>query len=152
MPVSAPAYRLANLAQAHWANDAETDPRKNDSIVAENVRLRQQVSWLTEQNRQLAVLAHERQALGDLSTLCQRFSVGGADAGNRESLQLAGGVLTNVHEDQPVLYSGGLAGRIDASGHVRLLTDPGFSVIGRFVRFAQQGERQEEVSFTDLTP
>jgi len=152
IPVSAPAARLANWAHAHWANDAETDPRKNDSIVAENVRLRNQVSWLIEQNRRLAVLAGEKKSLGDLNKLCQRFSVGGSDTGNRETLQLIDGILANVREGQPVLYFGGLAGRIDASGQVRLLTDPGFNVSGKFVRFVQQGDRQELFPFTDLHP
>jgi len=152
VPVSAPAKRLAEWARSHWANDAETDPRKDDSIRAENVRLRNEVSWLTELNHRLAVRAGEKQSLGNLDKLCQRFSVGGADTGNRETLQLSGGVLANVREGQPVLYFGGIAGRVDASGQVRLLTDPGFNVSGKFVRFVPQGDRQESLPFTDLQP
>jgi cell shape-determining protein MreC len=66
------------------------------------------------------------------------------------------GVGADVKAEQPVLYGGGLVGKIDAAGagsaHVRLLTDTGFTVTGQFVRFAKTDSGIQAQRITQLIP
>ena len=89
----------------------------------------------------LESLAGEKQNLGDLKSLCDRVPVGGTDSGSREGLILSGGSLGSLKKEQPVVYGGGLAGKIDRAGlgaaHVLLITDAGLNVTGRIIRFVK---------------
>ncbi len=154
IPISAPTYRIANWTRGRWTSDQAADTRDAQAVREENSRLRDEVVRLSNENRRLAVLAGDKESMGALSRLVDRFSVKGADPGNREGLTLAGSIFTDVKEGQPVIDARCLIGRIDrasaGSAHVKLVTDPTSIVIGRFVRFEQNGNRQEMVPVNDL--
>jgi cell shape-determining protein MreC len=141
VPISRPSYHIATWLRRRLVRTEPEDQRSIDAIRQENLELKQEVSRLQMEVDRLGALAAERQALGDLKSLCDRFSVAGTDSGDRDGLTLSG-VSSAVATDQAVLYGGGLAGRIDRAGegvaHVRLITDPGFIVSGQFVRFVKQ--------------
>jgi cell shape-determining protein MreC len=156
VPLSRPAYHFATWARGKVVREDETDSRANSTISGENMELRQEVSRLQMEVKRLEQLAAERQSLGDLNSLCRRLNVTGTDSGNREGLILGGVMLSDVDVDQPVLYSGGLAGKIDRAGvtaaHVRLVTDAGFTVSGRFIRFVRGGGGIEATNVSELLP
>jgi cell shape-determining protein MreC len=156
IPVSHPAYELANWIRRKWVVEPAEDNRASDDIDQENVDLRQEVTRLQMQIERLEGLAAERQALGDLKSLCDRLTVDGTDSGMREGLIVTGPALASLQTDQTVLYSGGLAGKIDQAGsgaaHVRLLTDPGFTISGRFVRFVKSDAGMQAVRLSQALP
>ena len=74
----------------------------------------------------------------------------GADSDGRDGITVGGTKVDELHENQPVLSSGGvtdLIGRITAvrgmAAHVRLVTDAGFTVTGAFVSFSATSGAQE---------
>jgi hypothetical protein len=142
IPVSRPTYIAANWLRRRLAPDPPDDNRSYQTIAQENLLLRQQVARLQLQNERLEGLAAERENLGDLKSLCDRLPVGGTDSGGREGLILGAAPRGPLQADEPVVYGGGLAGKIDRAGagaaHVRLLTDSGFPALtGRFIRFVK---------------
>ena len=155
IPISRPTYHLATWLRRRLAPEPPEDNRPAEAIRRENLELRQEVSRLQMQMERLEALAAQRQSLGDLKELCQRFSVAGTDSGNRDGLIL-GGALSEVRADQPVLYAGGLAGRIDRAGvsaaHVRLITDSGVALTGRFIRFVRTDTGVQAQRISQLLP
>jgi cell shape-determining protein MreC len=155
IPISRPAYRLANWARSKLVREEPADARPDQAIAAENLALKQEVSRMQMQIERLSALAGERKQLGKFEDLCDRFTVNSADSGNRGSLAL-GGVLAGLHKEQPVLYSAGLVGWIDSAGvggaRVRLITDGGFTVTGRFVRFQNADGNVKEMQVSDFVP
>jgi cell shape-determining protein MreC len=155
IPISRPAYHLANWVRGRLVREAPADARPDQAIIDENLALKQQVSRLQMQIEHLSALAGERKQLGKFEDLCDRYTVNSADSGNRGSLAL-GGILTGLHKEQPVLYSAGLVGWIDSAGvagaRVRLITDAGFTVTGRFVRFLGADGSIKEVQVSDFVP
>ncbi len=138
IPVSRPTYSIANWLRRKISPDQVQDIRPDADIRRENVELQQQVAFLEARVQRLQSAVGEREKLGDLQKYCERFSVAGADSGNREGLIIAGALLTSVQQGQTVLWDGALVGRIDRSSlnaaHVRLITDPGFVTTGRWFR------------------
>lgn len=156
VPISRPAYHLATWLRGRLVRTEPEDQRSAEAIQQENLELRQEISRLQMEIERLEALAAERQNLGDLKSLCDRFPVAGTDSGDRDGLTL-GGVPAEVQTDQPVLYGGGLAGRVDrvdeGVAHVRLVTDAGFIVSGQFVRFVKQSDGSvQAVRVSQLLP
>lgn len=141
-PISLPIRRLAQAIQRPFERPQYADWRSADSISTENDELRQEIARLTANVDRLQRLEDERQNLGDLKSLCVRAAVAGGDAGGRDGLLLSVPSAKPVHQDDPVLYSGGLAGRLQVAtgaARVRLITDEGFAVTGAFIRFTDSG-------------
>lgn len=140
-PVSRPARMTAGWIQQRVAPRETADHRSQEAIGQENQRLQVEVAHLTEQLKALQKLNADRDAMGPLRSLCTAVAVIGGDAGMRQSLALAGSQLGEVRGGQPVLYPGGVAGRIDRAGagaaQVRLITDVGFRMTGHFGRFQE---------------
>jgi cell shape-determining protein MreC len=155
IPVSRPAYHLANWVRGHFSHDAPQDSRPMDEIRQENLELKEEVNRLQMQVQRLAALADERQSLGDLQSLCERCTVSGTDSGNRDGLIL-GPTPGTVKANQAVLFSGGLAGRVErasvGAAYVRLITDPGFTVSGEFVRFVKSDQTVKSERVSALLP
>ncbi len=156
VPISSPSYHIATWLRRRLVRTEPEDQRSLDAIREENLELKQEVSRLQMEVDRLGALANERQALGDLKSLCDRFAVAGTDSGNRDGLTLSG-INSQVQTDDAVLYGGGLAGRIDRAGegvaHVRLITDSGFVVSGEFVRFEKQPDGTlQAVKISQLLP
>src|SRR5439155_9085215 len=90
----------------------------------------------------------------DLRSLCTHFAATN-DSGTRDTLELAGSSLSGLKAGMPVIYDGGLAGRVDSTGaagaRVRLITDNKFTVLGRFVRFKQSGGKLVPVPVNTAT-
>ena len=138
IPISRPAYRVSNWLRGRVAPPATTDPRPDEDVRGENRELRQRVAYLTAELERLQSLAAERQSLGRLTDMCDRFNVEGADSGIGQGLILGGMLLGSVRADQAVLSNNFLVGKIYNAGpmtaHVRLVTDPGFRIGGNFSR------------------
>jgi hypothetical protein len=155
IPISRPAYTLANWVRSRLVPDKPADARPDQAIAAENLALKQEVSRMQMEIERLSALAGERKQLGKFENLCERYAVNSADSGNRGSLGL-GGVLAGLHKEQPVLYNAGLVGWIDSASvggaRVRLITDAGFTVTGRFIRFVTADGAVKEVQISDFVP
>jgi cell shape-determining protein MreC len=147
-PISRPAYRLSAWLRSRLDPAVSDDTRSSQTIEDENRGLREQILIQKAQIESLEIKAAERESLGSLDTLCDRFSVTGIDS-DRDGLLIGGNGLGGIQKDQPVLYgnsiegSVSIAGRIDRAGeasgaHVRLVTDLNFGLSGKFVRFVQQ--------------
>jgi hypothetical protein len=146
-PVSRPARAIAALLHRHTHDETVIDPgapglpRSADTIVEENLRLRQQLAALAVRYDQLAQSSNAQQVRSDILPFCKPVAVVGTDsAGGREALLIGSSSLAGLHPDDPVLYAPqGLAGRIVRAGvsgaEVRLATDPGFAVTARIVQF-----------------
>lgn len=116
--------------------------RVQQSIVEENLLLRQELSSLTAQLEDLKRLNADRALLGPVREQCIPVKVVGFDARPaRETLSVVTGASVYVAQDMPVLHTGGLAGRLFAVGiggaKVRLVTDPESRIQGRFGRFVR---------------
>ena len=102
----------------------------------ENRRLRIEVANLAGRLDAMAALARERERLGPVAQLCRPSRVVGTAPGVGDGLRIAGRFAAGL----PVLYSGGVAGRTDAPGAVRLVTDDGFKFEAAFARYAPASE------------
>ena len=156
IPISRPTYHFSTWIRGQVnPAPASDDHRADDDVKAENEELRQQVTQLQAQIESLKSLAGEKKTLGQGQSSYDRFEVSGTDSASREGL-LLGGSLAGVAVNQPVAYSGGLAGKIDrvniGSAHVRLITDPGFTQSAIFVRFVQTNSGVEARRVSDLLP
>jgi cell shape-determining protein MreC len=138
LPISRPVYQISTSLRRRIEPTSSADTRPSDDLIQENLQLRQQIAHMQMEIEELQAQAGERQRLGDLQSLCDRFSVAAADMGSHQGLTLGpfvGGLAVN----QPVVCGSGLVGKIDrvgeGSAHVRLITDPGSIVEAQFVRY-----------------
>jgi cell shape-determining protein MreC len=150
-PVSWPARGVAGWVHDSVRGDravddeamAEGKARTVDQLRGENELLRLTVASLSSQLDSLKQLNADRRMLGNVRPLCEPFSVVGTDSGPRQSLILQTLGRGAVSPRQPVLYSGGIAGRVERTGVgsavVRLVTDRDFRVTGGFGRFEREG-------------
>jgi cell shape-determining protein MreC len=141
-PLSSPVRHIAAAIDRPSQHLAVEDNRGDDDLAQENDQLRQEIARLQADVDRLQRLESERQELGDLKAQCVRVAVAGNDSGGRDALLLAASTVGSLDQDAPVLYSGGLAGRLDArlgGARVRLLTDDGLAVTGAFIRFVDSG-------------
>jgi hypothetical protein len=117
-PVARPASALAGWALDRFhhtpiRDDGSPDhPRSSAEIYAENDRLRVEVANLVGLVQRLQEREAERATLGDVSALCTRFNVMGADPSNRQVLLLSGSGAGGLREGMAVLNSNGIVGRI----------------------------------------
>jgi cell shape-determining protein MreC len=150
IPISRPAYRIANAVRGHLQPQAVEDIRPTMAIQEENQALKQQVQRLSTEIEDLEQRAGERARLGGFESYCDRFDVTAADTNGRDGITIGGTKASELREDQPILSSGGvtdLIGRITAvrgmAAHVRLVTDAGFTMTGDFVSFSPTNGAQE---------
>ena len=144
-PVSRPIGAVASYIHDKLARPDRMDPRNAASIQRENAKLKTTVVSLQSQLKMLLELTAERQLLGDVLPLCTPVDAYGGDPGLRESIGIQS--TAGIQEGMFALYWGGVVGRIDRTGfsggaQVRLVTDPGFSVQGAFVRVVTSPEGQ----------
>jgi hypothetical protein len=147
-PVAWPAshlvgWTLDRIVPAQLRDDGSPKgPRPNLEVYAENERLRIQVANLTGQVQRLQEREAERATLGDVRDMCTRLSVFGTDSGPRQTLLLDASSFDGLREGMPVLYTGGIVGRISRVGvggaQVLLLTDRQSTLTAVFARFVQQ--------------
>jgi cell shape-determining protein MreC len=138
-PLSAPMRRIALAVDHRVAPEQEAEVTDARALAKENDQLRQEVVRLQSTVDELQAIDGERQKLGDLKSLCVHANVAGGDSGGRDALILSLPSSAKVANDDPVLFSGGLAGRLESShggARVRLITDKGFTVTGSFIRYA----------------
>ncbi len=145
-PASRPARALAAAIDSRIHrnppvdDDSPANPRPTQTVYDENHELRAALTSLQLKFDVLSRLNADRQAVGDIRTLCEPATVTGTEAsGLRESLLVT--PSSSFSEKQPVVHGtdvvGWIAGAGLTSAQVRLITDPGFSVtakIGRFVK------------------
>ena len=154
-PLSSPVRHIAAAIDRPLTPSAAVDPRGTDDLARENDELRQEIARLQADVDRLQKLEAERQELGDLKAQCVRVAVAGNDSGGRDALLLAASTIGPLDQDAPVLYSGGLAGRLDArlgGARVRLLTDDGVAMTGAFIRFVDSGGTIVATRLTAPTP
>jgi hypothetical protein len=154
-PLSAPVRRLAISVDEHFAQHTAATTSDASTLLAENDELRQDVVRLQAEVQRLQKLEGERQNLGDLKTQCLRIPVAASDAGGRDALILTRQSAVQLHENDPAIYAGGLAGRVESAGNaarVRLITDDGFAVTGAFVRFVEDGGSMKKVELPGPAP
>ena len=133
-PVAGPLHATAGAVAgfAEQRRDPAAAGKSADAVRIENERLRLEVANLEGRLKAMAALARERQRLGPIAELCRPARVTGTAPGVGDGLLIAG----RFDRGLPVLYSGGLAGRTDGPGAVRLLTDDGFKFEAGFARYA----------------
>ena len=140
-PVSRPVGAIAAAISNRVSPETITDRRNVTDIALENRQLRAEVAMLHTQLEEMYRRDAQLQTLGEIKDLCKLFKVVGSDSGTRESLAISGTTLEGVKDDQYVLYAGGIVGQVQRAGYggaqVRLITDPGFRVRVRFVRFTK---------------
>ena len=118
-------------------------PRSDSEIRAENLEYHDTIANLLTRLQALEQAESQRAAMGALRNLCTPFGVTGGDtaAGPRQSLTIGGSTLDHLKAGMPVVFPGGLAGRLDAPGlvgtRVRLITDRGFAMTGVFKRYTR---------------
>jgi cell shape-determining protein MreC len=140
-PLSYPLRRLTLAVTGPFVHrDALPTTSSPQSLSEENDQLRQQIVQLQATVDRLQKLEAEREKLGDLKALCVRVPVSGGDAGGRDDLILSVPSGVRLADGEAVLYSGGLAGRLEwspAGSRVRLITDDGLAVTAAFIRFVE---------------
>ena len=154
-PISVPTRKLAANVM-HSVNDQkpvdegakEGQTRSADELVQENQQLRMVIANLSGQLRYLQELNEDRQKVGIVRPLCTPVAVAGADTGARRSLTLQPAPAGELRPGMPVLYPGGLAGRIDRAGpggaHVKLINDTMSRVEASIGRYSQNTQGQIE--------
>lgn len=139
-PVSKPVSAIASAVSNRVSPPLSDDRRSGADVKIENQQLRSEVGLLRTQLDEMIRREAELSKLGAAKDLCRLFEVVGGDSGSRESLAIAGSTLQGIKDEQYVLYPGGLVGQVlragPAGAQVRLITDPGFRVRIRFVRFS----------------
>lgn len=154
-PVSRPTGAVAAWLHDRISAAKPIDSRDSLIIQQENARLQASLVNLQAQLKTLHDLTAERELLGDVLPLCTPVPVVGADAGQRESLSIQS--ISGIQEGMFALYWGGIVGRVDRAGfsggaQVRLITDPGFSVQGRFGRFVTGPDGHSAFQTLDAPP
>jgi hypothetical protein len=142
-PVAAPTRRIVSAIDRKIAKPDTTDTRQLADVRLENQRLLTELMGLTGQLEDLKRINAERSKIGELRPLCTPMGVIGVDTGTSESLML-GATSDVILERMPVVYSGGLVGRIDraskSGAQVRLVTDRSFKATARFTYFKKLGD------------
>jgi cell shape-determining protein MreC len=145
-PVSRPVRGIAGFVYRRISPTVQTDDgspttqRTDETVLEENRKLRITLSNLTVKLDQLSQLNADRALIGDIRPLCKPATVTGVDSSAlRESLVLSTPISSGFKADMPVLFAGGLVGKIARTGigsaTVRLITDPGFAVTGRIGQY-----------------
>jgi cell shape-determining protein MreC len=147
-PVAKPANAIGGwlhrkLSPAEIRDDGSPKtPRSGGEIYLENQQLRMQVANLQGIVAQLQEREADRAKLGDVRSLCTPVGVIGTDSGLRDSLMLGATTMDGVRDGMPVLYTGGIAGKISRAGvggsQVLLVTDPGSKLTAVFARFTKK--------------
>lgn len=132
-PVSYPADRIGRSLRAKMAaqhrrdNGSPDNPRSVAEITIENTQLRVANANLHAQLNRMVEREKSLARLGEVRMLCTAYSVVGGDAVNRDSLLLSGSSFGGLTEKMPVLYWGGVVGRLTNVGvggaRVLLITD-----------------------------
>jgi cell shape-determining protein MreC len=145
LPISAPSRRLAAWAHSKLVprpirdDGSPGNPRSVQKVYDENELMRIELGSLKEQLLRLQERESERSAVGEVRALCTPFTVAAGDSAGRDSLALSGSSFDGVAAGQPVLYPGGIAGKISRAGigeaRVMLVTDTQFSAEVTFARF-----------------
>jgi len=139
-PIAGPARNIGRMIEKRLSKPAAVDPRSTQALSAENEQLRVLTTSLAAQLDQLILLNRDRDLLGDVRKQSVPYAVIANDAGTRESLSLGGSTLEGLQVGQPVIFLGGIAGRIVQAGvagvKVQLITDVGAKpMTGTFGRF-----------------
>jgi cell shape-determining protein MreC len=124
-----------------WGKPDEIDPRTSQAIRDENEALRIANATLKAQLDELKIVVADRESLGEIGKDSRQYKVITADAGNREAISIGASSLSGVADGMPVIYKGGLAGRVLRAGltssSILLITDrdakPMTVAFGRFV-------------------
>ena len=152
-PVAKPARAIASAARGQMGGPE--DKRAAADIVRENERLKLAVASLTGQMEQLITRVAETEQFGEVGEYCKRVPVMGSDPALRDSLSVPGRFDATLL-NQPVLYIGGLAGRLERAGltgaQVRLVTDRSFRATGRFGHFGTNEHGVTAFLPKDTTP
>ncbi len=158
-PVSRPVRALTGMLYRHFHAEPVADdlspqkPREHASVYEENHQLLTALASLQAKFDQLSQLNADRQAVGDIRPLCKPATVtGGEPLGLRESLNITAGPANSMLMGRPVIRGNpsqsplpcDLVGRVVHTGvagaQVRLVTDPGFKLVGRIGRYVPQPE------------
>ncbi len=155
-PVARPAGIFGSWAQNHIDPDPVRDQRSADAIRQENAELKAQNINLGRLLKAELEKNGERQKLGALRDLCTAVPIVGSDSGTRESLLLAGSSFEGLQEGMPVLYPGGIVGKVARAGmggsQVMLVTDPGFRIRASFGQFRRKPNNEIEFVETETPP
>jgi cell shape-determining protein MreC len=153
-PVALPVNRFAALMSARFSHTQPRDdgspakPRTPNELILENQQLRTQIASLQGQIGLLQQRDAERAKFGDLRDFCTPFTIIGGDGGMRNSLMLSGSSIDGLQVGMPVLYAGGLAGRISRVGvggaQALLVTDPQCKLTAVFARFSKKPDGSTE--------
>lgn len=153
-PVSWPTHTIGRWLTQPRGGQAATDPsnpgRSVEQLIKENRELRLMLANLSGQLERLRERQAERERLGPVREFCTPARVSGTDSGSRQSIQINLGQIAGVEIGQPVLYWGGIVGRVSSVGpagaRVQLITDPHFKrFTARFARFVHNAQGQVEL-------
>jgi cell shape-determining protein MreC len=137
-PVSLPSRVIASRLLGRGKSAVPLDTRPDADLRAENDDLRQQVAYLNDQLDAFRQINKDRDSIGKLRAYCTPAEVIAGDSGLRDTLVVDAGSAT-LRINQPVIYAGGLAGRVESAGpassRVRLVTDKGVSIQTNVVRY-----------------
>jgi cell shape-determining protein MreC len=140
-PVAKPLRAIGSGVERRWGTPDASDVRPDVAIREENQALKIANASLTAQLEELKIAMANQEALGEVGKQSRPFKVITADAGNRETISIPGSTLHGIADEQPVIYKGGLAGRVLRAGvtssSVLLITDrdakPMTVAFGRFL-------------------
>src|SRR4051794_9036691 len=115
-PVVKPVRSIAASMQRRFGGKTlppgGTRPKTDADLLAENGKLRQQVTFLTQHLQDLKLVEADRKRLGPLLEYFKPVTVVGADATpGRDSLSLMPASGVDTSENTPVMYGEGFAGR-----------------------------------------
>jgi len=126
-PVAWPAARIGQWLRRR--TPVVADARSDNAIRMENLALRAELTFQTQQIELLEQLNQQRMDMGEIGQDCAPIAVIGADSGSRQSLALRGSTVQGLRNGMCVLYDRWIVGQIMRSGvagaQVRLITDPG---------------------------
>jgi cell shape-determining protein MreC len=171
-PVSSPVRGMAGFVYRRFHHNAVVDdrspeaPRPQATVYDENHQLLSAYASLKVKFDQLSQLNADRQAVGDIRSLCKPATVTGTDAaGFRESLNLSVAASAAAIKDRPVIRGNpsqsplpcDLIGKIVRSGpagaQARLVTDPGFRLTAKIARYEPQPDGSLKLTYIgDLHP
>jgi hypothetical protein len=165
-PASKPVRLLAGMISRRFRDEPVIDdrspaaPRPAATIYEENHQLLSAYASLQMKFDQLSQVNADRQAVGDIRSLCKPALVTGSEvSGLREGLTLSVSLLATTIKDPPVIRGNpsqsplpcDLIGRIvrvgPAGAQVRLVTDPGFRLTARIARYVAQPDGQLKLSY-----
>ena len=167
-PVSRPARAISGFAYRHFHREPLTDdqspiaPRPTTTVYEENHELLSAYASLLVKFDQLSQLNFDREALGDIRSLCKPATVTGSEvSGLREALTVSVGGSSALIANRPVIRGNpsqspmpcDLIGRIVRSGpagaQVRLVTDPGFVLTARIGRYEADADNHLKLNFVE---